>query len=609
MKSCLARALALVIGSALLVGCSGEMGAPAPFGGAPTMASTARQGMLASEQRAPGYDFVAGADGTLRSRAGRFGAVAEVASTGRGVRLSHGFELGVATESVGRDGAPRSRGVLAQHAEGQELVLEREDDVEERFLSGPLGVEQSYLVRAKPAGRGPLVIEVAFEGLLPEAVSGAADRLVLRDGEGMVRGGYRGLVATDADGHELAARMQVRGRAVALVVEDGAAASPVRVDPLVWFEQSKLIPGDGAANDYFGGAVVLSGGTAVVGASGHGQAYGQGAVYVFAQSGTDWIQKAEVVAADGAGDDFFGAAVALSGNTLAVGAYGHNSGRGAAYIWVQSGTSWTQQAELTASDGADGDYFGEAVDLNGDTAIVGAPRHNSMQGSAYVFSRSGTSWTQQAELAASDGSADAEFGAPAVLSGATAFIGGDFYGPGAAYVFASTGTTWSQHAKLTASDGGAHEYFAGSLAVSGSTAIFGAFAHPVGTNAAQGAAYVFVNSGTTWSQQAELTASDGAESDSFGYDVALSGSTAVVSASSGHKGGTLAPGAAYVFVQSGQSWAQQAEVTASDGVVGDEFGTLALSGGTFVVGASGTPRARAPRTSSCRPCGQCVRAG
>ena len=104
------------------------------------------------------------------------GATAAVVATARGVRLSRdddgGLELGVETTSVGRDGAARSRAVLGRRAEGQELVLDRDDDVEERYLAGPLGLEQSWVVRERPAGSGPLAIEVAFEGLAPEIAGG-----------------------------------------------------------------------------------------------------------------------------------------------------------------------------------------------------------------------------------------------------------------------------------------------------------------------------------------------------------------------------------------------------------------------------------------------------
>src|SRR5208283_1746037 len=137
------------------------------------------------------------------------------------------------------DGARHGRGVVRQRAEGQELVIDREDGVEERLLAGPMGVEHSFEVRQRPEGAGPLVLEVAFEGLVPEA-RGAGDHVLLHDGAGCVRAGYRDMVAADAKGRELAARMGVRGAVVALVVDDATAVYPVRVDPLVWVQEAVI---------------------------------------------------------------------------------------------------------------------------------------------------------------------------------------------------------------------------------------------------------------------------------------------------------------------------------------------------------------------------------
>jgi hypothetical protein len=309
------------------------------------------------------------------------------------------------------------------------------------------------------------------------------------------------------------------------------------------------------------------------------------------QSGTTWTQQAELTASDGAAADDFGWSVSLSDGTAIVGALRHQVGtnvlQGAAYVFVRSGTTWTQQAELTASDGAANDFFGGSVSLSGGTALVGQVPANTQQGVAYVFVRSGTTWTQQAELTASDGDANDQFGWSVSVSGGTALVGayqhqvGANAQQGAAYVFVQSGTTWSQQAELTASDGAANDQFGWSVSVSGSTALVGADSHQIGANQGQGAAYVFVQSGTTWTQQAALTASDGAAMDELGTSVSVSGGTALVGAQSSN-----ARGAAYVFVQSGTTWTQQAKLTASDGVLGDVFGwSVSVRGGTALVGA------------------------
>jgi hypothetical protein len=341
--------------------------------------------------------------------------------------------------------------------------------------------------------------------------------------------------------------------------------------------QATLTASDGAKHDNFGWSVAIAGSTAVVGADAKNS--GTGAAYVFTRSGTTWTQQAKLTASDGAAGDEFGYSVALSGSTAVVGAI-NNAGTGAAYVFTGSGSTWSQQAKLTASDGAASDSFGFSVAIAGSTAVVGADTKNSSAGAAYVFTRSGTTWSQQAELTASDGAASGFFGYSVALSGSTAVVGAvGSNRTGAAYVFLRSGSTWSQQAKLTASGGIAGDEFGYSVALSGSTAVVGA----INNNAGTGAAYVFTRSGTTWTQQAKLTASDGAASDFFGYSVTIAKSTAVVGAPD-----NLGTGAAYIFTGSGSAWTQKAKLTAPGSPGNDFFGySVTLSGTTAVVGAYG----------------------
>jgi hypothetical protein len=373
----------------------------------------------------------------------------------------------------------------------------------------------------------------------------------------------------------------------AQTIPAGLLAAPARAGlapraaPSNWGQQAELTASDGAQDDYFGLSVALAGdgSTALVGAEGK-NGY-TGAAYVFVRSGTNWTQQAELTASDAAQGDQFGWSVALAGDGGAalVGAPGHRTG--VAYVFVRSGTTWTQQAELTPGDGAPYDAFGASVALAGDggAALVGAPG----RGAAYVFVRSGTTWAQQAELTPGY---DA-FGASVALAGdgSIALVGapGPNIRTGAAYVFVRSGTTWTQQAVLTLGDGAQHDFFGASVALAGdgSIALVGAYGHNLGI----GAAYVFVRSGTTWAQQAELTSGDGASGGYFGFTVALAGdgSTALVGAY-GHNLG------AYLFVRSGTNWTQQAELTAGDGAQGDYFGgsvAFAGDGSTALVGAPG----------------------
>jgi FG-GAP repeat len=357
---------------------------------------------------------------------------------------------------------------------------------------------------------------------------------------------------------------------------------------------AKLLASDGGDFDELGISVAVSGNTALVGAVlDDDRGDNAGAAYVFVRSGATWVQQAKLTASDGAANDNFGISVALSGDTAVIGAIFNDaasSDTGAAYVFVRSGTSWIQQAKLTASDGASDDQLGMSVAIAGDTAVVGTVNDDDLgdrSGAAYVFVRAGASWTQQAKLTATDGAAADQFGISVAVSGDTAVVGA--YGDddlgassGSAYVFVRTGTSWSQQAKLNAADGAAIDEVGISVAVEGDTALVGAVFHED-----RGAAYVFVRTGTSWSQQAELTASDAAQSDNFGNAVALSGNTAVIGAPNDSDLGA-GSGSVYVFERTGTSWSQQAKLTAADGASTDFFGiSVALSGTTAVVGAIG----------------------
>jgi hypothetical protein len=352
----------------------------------------------------------------------------------------------------------------------------------------------------------------------------------------------------------------------------------------------QLLASDGEANDEFGLSVSISGDTALIGAikeSDNGQY--AGSAYVFTYTGTNWTLQQKLVASDGQAHDYFGYFVSLDGDTALIGAAGVASQRGAAYVFVRSGTTWSQQAKLLASDGADYDEFGCSVSVSGDTALVGAYGHDGSKGAAYVFFRTGTSWTQQAKLIAPDGTTNDQFGLSIALSGDTALVGAhwdediDDYDSGSAYVFIRTGTTWSQQQKLLASDGAAYDEFGRAVSLSGDTALIGAPKSDMAT--VPGSAYVFTRSGTSWAQQQKLVASDGIAPDFFGCAVAVEGDNALVGAFWGD-GIQTDSGSAYVFARSGATWTQQAKLIASDGEGSDMFGyAVSLSGGYGLIGA------------------------
>jgi hypothetical protein len=233
-----------------------------------------------------------------------------------------------------------------------------------------------------------------------------------------------------------------------------------------WILQQKLTASDSANSDMFGISVAINGDTIVVGAS-QFDPYnmGQGKAYVFVRSGATWDERLKLTASDGAVGDRFGGSVAISENMVVVGASNNNTGRGSAYVFVPSGRFWSEQLKLTAWDGASDDQFGSSVAISGDTVVIGAHRAdiNSKhdQGSAYVFVRSGSLWWLQKKLIASDGAAGDRFGKSVAISGDTVVVGAYFddissnTDRGSAYVFVRSGSRygipgWLPHTRFCA---------------------------------------------------------------------------------------------------------------------------------------------------------------
>ena len=309
-----------------------------------------------------------------------------------------------------------------------------------------------------------------------------------------------------------------------------------------------------------------------------------GRAFVYLREGSNWTQQAELLPNpdDRAAFDEFGSSVTIAGDSIIVGARRQNSDQGAAYVFVRAGATWSQQAKLTASDGAANHNFGMAVAISGDTAVIGATGATA----GYVFKRGGVTWTQQPKLTASDGAAGDGFGCAVALSGDSALLGapGKTSNAGAAYVFKSAGGDWSSPAqtRLTAS-AGANAYLGYAVDLSGRVALLGA----PGQAGNAGATYVFYSNGTTWSQQATLTG--GAPGDRLGQTVNLGGEQADI-ALLGAPGVATASGAAYLFTRQGTAWTASASnpLTATGSMAGDHLGAgVALFGDTAVAVAPG----------------------
>jgi hypothetical protein len=352
---------------------------------------------------------------------------------------------------------------------------------------------------------------------------------------------------------------------------------PAQAGAGTWQQGQKLLASDGAANDWFGITISMSGDYAIVGAYyDDDKGIESGSAYIFKWNGTGWSQQQKLLASDGAAGDNFGMSVSISGDYAIIGASVDDNYKGAAYIFRWDGASWSEQQKLLASDGAADDGFGWSVSIDGDRAVVGAYGDDLYKGSSYIFKRDGTSWVQQQKLVASDGAAFDEFGTNVSVSGDYAIVGayGNNNYKGSAYVFKWDGVSWAEQQKLVASDGAMGDYFGKSVSISGDYAILGAHYD----DSAKGSAYVFKRDGTSWSEQQKLIALDGAGGDAFGMSVCINGDHAIVGACYDDDMGTSS-GSTYVFKRNGTSWSEQQKLTASDGAANDYFGySVSISG-------------------------------
>ena len=369
----------------------------------------------------------------------------------------------------------------------------------------------------------------------------------------------------------------------------------------------ELLASDPSQAAQFGRGVALSDDTtiALVGANQSG-----GFAYIFVDGREGWVEKMMISGLDTAPDDFFGDAVALSGDgtTVLVGAPGHQHAEfnGAAYIFVRERSTWVQQMELTAPDDPDpplafGATRGVALSNDGDTAAIGAWKDNDgaqWAGAVYVFERDPNTaeWSFQVKLIVSDPAEGAQFGQSVALSAdGNILVGGahqdDDAGPasGSAYVFIRDPKTsqWTEQIKLTASDAEPIALFGFSVAIAadGDTILVGAIDDDE-QGVGAGAAYVFVRDGNNWFEQAKLTALDGSSIDAFGESVALSadGDRAVI----GAVHATAGLGAAYLFTRNGSTWMQKSKFGVCDGQSLDLFGErvdISGDGQTALVGS------------------------
>jgi len=388
----------------------------------------------------------------------------------------------------------------------------------------------------------------------------------------------------------------------------------VLLDPALYPELAKVIPVSSgssgplgslqatlnnptpASTDWFGHSVAISGDYAIVGTYGDDTgADNAGSAYIYVRSGTTWSLQATLDNPVPAVYDRFGVSVAISGDYAIVGMHGDDTGAdnaGSAYIYARSGTTWSLQATLNNPTPAASEWFGNSVAISGDYAIVGASGDDTgatEAGSAYIYVRSGTTWSLQATLNNPVPAGSDWFGHSVAISGDYAIVGayGDDTGAtdaGSAYIYVRSGTTWSLQSTLnnpTPADG---DIFGHSVDISGDYAIVSATYNDTGATDA-GSAYIYVRSGTTWSLQATLNNPTPTGRGQFGRSAAISGDYAIVGAHGDDTGANDA-GSAYIYVRSGTTWSLQATLNNPTPAAYDQFGvSAAISGDYAIIGA------------------------
>ena len=371
--------------------------------------------------------------------------------------------------------------------------------------------------------------------------------------------------------------------AIALLAEFGFACDPQTSLPARTFDAS------------FGAAVAIRGDRAIVGApSSNG---GIGTAVVFRFDGLQWsVEQVLAPAGPDAGvPRDFGAAVAIQGDWIIIGAQrsaDQGTNGGSAFVFHHDGDSWVQVQKLLPIDVALGDQFGNAVAIDGDTILIAACGDNAPapdSGSAYVYTFDGTNWIESQKLLAADAAAGDFFGRSLAMGGDAAIIGADgdddlASAAGSAYIFHHNGASWVQEQKLHAPDGQAFDSFGWSTSISNDAALIGAFRDDDNGNSS-GSAHVFRHNGAAWVHEQKLMPDDASANDLFGISVSIANDHAVIGAALDDDLGTDS-GSAYSFGFDGKMWNQSAKITAADGSEFNGFGySVSLWGDAAIAGS------------------------
>lgn len=360
-------------------------------------------------------------------------------------------------------------------------------------------------------------------------------------------------------------------------------------------EEAMLSASDKAAEDYFGSVIAIddTGIRVIVGSYGadpSGINYG-GKAYIFTRTGSTWSQEAILTANTVVAAEYFGFAVAITGagDRVIIGARGATATApysGAVYVFIRSGTTWTQESRFGGANGSANDQFGYsvAVDSNGDRIAIGAPSANpgSIQdaGAVYIFRRNVSTWIQEAYLSPSEINSGIAFGQSTIditsdgtrmIAGAPYLTAGGISGNGRAYVFVRSGTTWSQEQIIANSDAPAtYDNYGSNVAISGdgTRLVIGCLGKEYGGYTDAGACYVYSRSGSSWSFERKILSSTINSYSNFGGAIAINnnGSRIAIGETTIQPG--TKKGAVHTYVRSGTAWSFETKITASQAFTG-----------------------------------------
>jgi hypothetical protein len=353
---------------------------------------------------------------------------------------------------------------------------------------------------------------------------------------------------------------------------------------LIFTLQEILIGSDTSRLDYFGWSVDIEGDTVVVGAIQDNKSNGRwypGKAYIFRRYGSSWIEETTLVPSTPFSEhDLFGYDVAISNDVVVVSAVKDLKGSVYVFRWLDS--SWIEEAKLFTSD--DVRNFGQSVAVLGDTIVVGA-RYSNDGGYVYIYTWNGIDWQFQSRLQASDGEPDEYFGNSVAIFDDTIVIGAPNdneggIGAGAAYVYKRNGQFWYEETKLIASDAESYDQFGESVDVESNTIVVGSYAYG---DTDTGAVYVYKWDGVAWNEEAKLLADNPMPGATLGESVVISNDTIAAGA---QQDGENREGSVHIFKFNGSSWTERAVVTVSEGAYQDKFGnTVAIKEDTLVAGA------------------------